>query len=61
MQHPSNETEPTLTLDEANELHLREIDGQALQNDVEQVWETINSMREAQIFTEETLAREISV
>jgi hypothetical protein len=61
VQQTRNETEPTLTLDEANELHLREIDGQALQNDVERVWETINSMREAQIFTEETLAREISV
>ena len=56
-----NETERILTLDEANGLHLREIDAQALQNEVDRVWETIDSMREAQVFTEETLAREISV
>jgi hypothetical protein len=51
----------TLTLEEANSLHLREIDAQALASEVERVWETIDSMRDAQIFTEETLAREISV
>lgn len=56
-----HETEHILTLEEANGLHLREIDAQALQNEVDRVWETIDSMREAQVFTEETLAREISV
>jgi hypothetical protein len=54
-------TEQTLTLEEANELQLREIDAGALTDEVDRVWETVESMREAQVFTEEMLAREISV
>jgi len=56
-----NAPQETLTLEQANELHLRELDAQALQNEVDQVWETIDSMQEAQVFPEQTLAREISV
>jgi len=53
--------EQILTLEEANGLHLRELDAKALEDEVGRVWETIESMREAQVFTEEMLAREISV
>jgi len=53
--------EQILTIEEANDLNLREIDAKALQDEVDRVWETVESMREAQIFTEEMLAREISV
>lgn len=51
----------TLTLQEANELNLRELDASALQGEVDRVWETIDSMQEAQVFPQQTLAREISV
>ena len=54
-------TEQILTLEQANELDLREIDAEALQDEIDRVWETVESMREAQVFTEEMLAREISV
>jgi predicted RNA-binding protein (virulence factor B family) len=50
-----------LTLDEANALTWRKIDAQALDSQAQVVWETIESMKSAQTFNEETLAREISV
>jgi hypothetical protein len=56
-----NATEQILTQPETNELPLREVDAEALQLDIDRVWETIESMREAQVFTEDILAREISV
>jgi hypothetical protein len=61
VEEARNEVEQILTLEQANELHLRELDAKALQDEVDRVWETIESMREAQVFTEEILAREISV
>lgn len=61
MAETRNNMEQILTLEEANGLHLRELDAKALEDEVGRVWETIESMREAQVFTEEMLAREISV
>ena len=51
MEETRNKMEQILTLEEANKLHLREIDAEALEGEVGRVWETVESMREAQVFT----------
>ncbi len=62
--HPAvtdNTTGEVLTLEEANALDWRELDLQALEAQVEAVWETVASMQEAQTVSRETLTCEISV
>lgn len=58
---PLQDEEEVLTLAEANALQWRDLDVSALEAEVTAVWETIQSMQEAQTVSNETLTREISV
>jgi hypothetical protein len=53
--------EEVLTIEEANALEWRDLDVSALESEVKAVWDTIQSMQEAQTVSNETLTREISV
>ena len=53
--------EEVLTLHDANSLPWRDLDVSALESQVQAVWETVESMQEAQTVRIEMLMYEISV
>ena len=50
-----------LTIEEVNQLQLRELNVQELEAQIEVVWETVDGMMGAEIVSAEILASEISV
>lgn len=57
----NKESGEILTLEQANALQWRELDPDALTQQIEAVWDTVASMQEAQIISNEMLSCEISV
>jgi hypothetical protein len=60
-ENEKNAKEEVLPSDNASVLELRELDVSALEEQAVAVWETVESMQEAQTVSKDTLTCEISV